>query len=319
MRCLPFIVGCERSGTTLLQAMLNAHPQLAVPGESYFIPSMFRQRWRYGRGKRFRTEVFLRDLFRHPRVRRWHLDVTRVQAAMATAPPSGLADAIRNVYEQYALQQGKPRYADKTPAYVEHIPLLARLFDESVFVHLARDGRDVALSLRDHVRGQPDGKLFGDVALCALHWHTRVRRGRRAGAQLGPERYLEVRYETLVREPEATLWNVARFLGLPYDSAMLRYRDGVDEISRAFLAPNLQGRLHLPPTPGLRNWREEMTREEQAAFEAVAGKTLEAMGYGRSTATSGNMLSRAGLHTRFLADRGRRGTRRLLHYMRTSE
>jgi hypothetical protein len=242
----PFVVGCSRSGTTLLRALLDAHPLLAVPPESHFVlapdPRVLRRALR--RGPWFGLGIEPPDLR--------GLDV---------------ADAVRAVFAAYGAAHGKPRYADKTPHYVSHLPLLAERFAEARFVHVVRDGRDVALSLLEVLWGPHD--LEG----AALQWRRRVLEGRAAG--LGPGRYRELRYEALVADPEHELRALAAWLELPYDPAML------DAARRpaAVPYPEHHGRLALAPTPGLRDWRREMSQADAARFEAVAGDALAGLGY----------------------------------------
>src|SRR4051794_27962840 len=128
----PFVVGCSRSGTTLLRALLDAHPLLAVPPESHFA-----------------VAPRLRRLGRDPWFRLWGIEPPDLRGL-------DVADAVRAVFAAYAAAQGKPRYADKTPHYVSHLPLLAERFPEARFVHVVRDGRDVALSLLEVPWGPDD-------------------------------------------------------------------------------------------------------------------------------------------------------------------
>jgi hypothetical protein len=174
---------------------------------------------------------------------------------------------VRAVFAAYGAVYGKPRYADKTPHYVSHLPLLTERFAEARFVHVVRDGRDVALSLLEVPWG-PD-----DLEGAAQHWRRRVLEGRAAG--LGYERYRELRYEALVADPERELRALAAWLELPYDPAML------DPARRPAAVPYREhhGRLALAPTPGLRDWRREMSQADAARFEAVAGDALAELGY----------------------------------------
>jgi len=160
-----------------------------------------------------------------------------------------------------------PRYADKTPHYVSHLSLLAARFPEARFVHVVRDGRDVALSLLEVPWG-PD-----TIKEAALHWRRRVLEGRAAG--LPGNRYREVRYEALVADPERELRALTAWLELDYDASMLAYPD------RALTVPHPEHhrRLGLAPTPGLRDWRRDIDSDDAARFEAVAGDALAELGY----------------------------------------
>jgi hypothetical protein len=269
----PFVVGAGRSGTTLLRAMLDSHPDLAVPGESWFIVEYaprFRHRW----WRRFDGDAFSTALFEHSYFMRWGLDASDVRAALAAAPPADYASAVRAVYVGYAARQGKARYCDKTPGYVLHIDVLSDLFAESCFVHLIRDGRDVALSLREIDEWGPS-----KVAGAAKYWVEHVNAGRVSGQALGPSRYLEVRYEDLVDDPESALRSVCGFIDLPFDDCMLSYYERADQVMASIALPQHHERIRKPPTRDLRSWRTEMLAADVAAFEAIAGPLLSELGY----------------------------------------
>lgn len=268
----PFLVGCARSGTTLLRAMLDAHPEVAVPGESYFPLWFGRQRARYERPDGVDVEAFLADLTAHSWFRHWNLSDQAVRRALAEKPPADFPAAVRVVYGAYAHHHGKRYYADKTPVFVLHIPTLAQLFPEAVFVHIVRDGRDVALSLLDVGWGP---SRFGQAA---LHWRSRVEAGWRAARCLRPERYHEISYEALVRDPEGVARQLLAFLGLPFDHSMLRYFERAQSLITALPDPEDHRNLSRPPAL-LRNWREQLAPEQVALFEALAGDTLERAGY----------------------------------------
>jgi hypothetical protein len=274
----PFVVGCGRSGTTLVRAMLDSHPELAIPGESRFIPVLARTRDRYERGGGFDVAAFVHDLEATPWFRHWGLPADDARSVVAAPGATGIADAFRALFAEQARREAKPRYGDKSPQYVMQLPLLAELFPEARFLHVVRDGRDVALAFASADFGP------SDIAEIALHWQLRVRRGMRYGRALGPQRYREVRYEDIVAEPEATLRGLCPFLGLAYDPAMLRYPERSRHIAEADRAPEHHyERLAMAPTVGLRDWRSQMTDTDVAIFEVLAGRTLTAAGYERST------------------------------------
>jgi Sulfotransferase family len=267
----PFIVGCGRSGTTLVRAMGDGHPELAVPPESHFVVPMARRR----RSDQFDVSAFVEQLYTYDSFRLWDLDRVVLEKALVDSRPAGYPDAVRAVFRAYAQERGKPRYADKTPGYVLHIAALARLFPEAVFVHVVRDGRDVASSFRDV--GWADS-----VEQAALHWRLRVRRGRRAGRALADGRYHEVRYEDLVGDPESQLRLLCAAIELPFAPEMVDSAARADDVIRTTRHPDYHRRLAAPPTPGLRDWRRELSEEEVARFELLAGGTLADFGYERS-------------------------------------
>jgi hypothetical protein len=276
----PFVVGCGRSGTTLLRAMLDSHPELAIPGESYFVVELA-ARYRRRALRRFPLDRFLDEIAAHERFRKWGVPEETLREVAAERRPRDFADAMRAVFASYARHQGKPRYGDKTPAYVLDLPLLAELFPEGRFVHIIRDGRDVASSLLEIPNWGPEG-----IDHAAAYWRDRVAAGRRVGSELGAERYREVRYEDLVGDPDTTLRTICSFLELDYDPVMLRYPDRFDELTSSNLLPEQHQKLRRPPSSDVRDWRRELSSDDVRAFEGAAGELLADLGYELSAARS---------------------------------
>lgn len=264
-----FVLGVRRSGTTLLRVMLDRHPELAIPDESYFIPQLARRH----RGA-VNARRFVDDLRRLPTLIDWGVSAESVAERLAPAMSPGRAIAC--VFEAYAARHGKRFWGDKTPLYMQHLDAVERLFRGTLYVHLIRDGRDAALSFLSVPTGiMTEG--WGhprDAAGFACQWATEVRAARALGERVGRGRYLEVRYEALVAEPEAELRRACAFLGLEYDDAMLDYAGKTESARKEH-----QQRLNEPPRVGVRDWRTEMAPSDVAAFEAVAGELLDELGY----------------------------------------
>jgi hypothetical protein len=267
-----FVVGCGRSGTTVLRLMLNAHPDLAIPPEAQFIERLAARRDRYvAPDGGFAADGFLVDLLTDRRFKEWGVadaDVCeRIPASGAT-----FAGIITAAFESYAAAHGKLRWGDKTPDHVRYMSLLGGLWPEGKFVHLIRDGRDVAGSLA-HTPFGPKTVLEQ-----ARYWAKRVRAGRRAGAALGPSRYLEVRYESLVGDLEAELRRICSFAGLTFEPAMLRHHErSVGTIPPSEIG-HQAGALE-PLRPGIRDWRIDMPARDVAVFGSAEGRLLDELGY----------------------------------------
>jgi sulfotransferase family protein len=195
---------------------------------------------------------------------------------------------VSRLFDHYGQRRGKPLAGDKTPDYVRWIELLHGLWPEARFVHLIRDGRDVATSMRQWVKLRPKPGDFDTwpedpVSTAAWWWEQNVRLGRRPHEALGPELYCEVRYECLVSRPRETSERLADFLNLPFDEAMLQFHQdhGLDD-------PGLEAtHAGRPITNGLRDWRSEMTADAVERFEAMAGVLLDELGYPRAVPRPG--------------------------------
>jgi hypothetical protein len=278
----PFVVGEARSGTTLLRVMLDAHPELAIPPESYFVSGLYPFRTRNERGGAFDLPRLAVDLQGLGKFRDWDLPAGALAAAFGERMPGGsYADAIRLLYRTYAEAHGKPRYGDKSPGYVTRMGLLAGLFSEARFVHIVRDVRSVALALVEMprewgTRTVPEG---------AAGWRHRVGRGHLEGLALGPDRYLEVRYEDLVTEAERELRGILEFLLLPWDDAVPRYAErGLSRVPQG--SRDIHGNVGRAPTT-TRDWREQISSEDLEVVEAIAGDLLPEMGYERAVEQPG--------------------------------
>ncbi|MGH3015401.1 MAG: sulfotransferase family protein, partial [Gaiellaceae bacterium] len=266
------VLGVRRSGTTLLRVVLDRHSELAVPDESYFVPQLADRH-----GGRIDADGFVDDLRRLPTLREWGVSADAVRARLR--PGMGLGEAVGAVYEAYADGLGKSRWGDKTPMYMQHLPLLERLFPTARYVHLVRDGRDAGLSFLAMPRGIVT-ESWGHPRTpggFACQWRSEVRAAQALGGRVG-KRYLEVSYEELVADSAAVVERICAFAGLPYEPAMLEYEGTVDVSAKPH-----QQRLRQAPTPGVRDWREDMAPEDVTAFEAVAGDLLAELGYETAT------------------------------------
>lgn len=285
-----FVVGCPRSGTTLLQRMLDCHPQLAVANDTHFIPRAIEkvipqaiESVTDGADLPLTPEIVesVRNYHRFARLKLPDATVRQVAAKVAT-----YGQLVSALYVEYGRLRGKPLAGEKTPDYVRWLPFLHGLFPWTKVVHIIRDGRDVCLSMLEWAKedkGPGRFELWREepVGVCALWWGWHVSSGRRDGEALGPSKYRELQYEELVVRPEETLRDLANFLDLPFASEMFAYYEG-----KTRSQPGLSAKkAWLPPTPGLRDWRSQMAPCDVELFEAISGDSLVALGYERSFGT----------------------------------
>lgn len=286
---VPFVVGAPRSGTTMLRLMLDAHPDLAIPPETYFI-TRAQKMWQAAKRRPGESEVeaFIEAVTTHKRWVDFHLDADAFAERVRVRNPKKLGDGVRCFYEMYAEKIDKPRWGDKTPFYVRKMDLIHRILPEAHFVHLIRDGRAVALSIKDLWFG-PD-----TIEGCAEFWVARLDEARRKAEKL--PHYTEIIYEDLVRDPEPNLRKIAEFIDVPFDERMVRFYENVDERIAVETPPEevapdgrivstdermkIMENLSRPPDPTrIDRWRDEMSAEDIAKFEAIAGHRLRELGY----------------------------------------
>jgi hypothetical protein len=279
-----FVVGMNRSGTTLLRMMLDAHPQLTIPPETHFVPDLI---------KACREDGATPEdaLAAMKSAREWgdfgfsdEEMLTRLRALPKLRP----GPAVRTFYEAYMQQQGKPRWGEKTPTYVQKMKLIQRALPEARFVHVIRDGRDVALSVLDRtVRDL----TAGDVA---TRWQKKITKAREDAPAL--DHYMEIRYEDLILDTESVLRKVADFIDLPWDDSMLHYHERsaerLREMARALPGDGRAKELSVerrmkthemttkpPSADRVARWRTQMSAGQRAEFEEIAGELLAELGY----------------------------------------
>lgn len=277
-----FVVGCPRSGTTLLRRMLDAHPELAITPETHWVPEWLEKRQGVDRNGLVTPEL-VQELLGSDRVSKLKVDDDEVRELFRDGEPVSYARLVERIYELFGRRRGKPLVGDKTPGYTKAIPTLHGLFPWARFVHLIRDGRDVCLSATTWHQAERLESRFpswreNPVSTAALWWELHVRLAREAGSRLEPGLYYEMRYEELVACPSAESTALCSFLHVAPSESMLRFHEGRTKVDPT-LGSNKQW---LPPTQGLRDWRTEMSSDDVEIFEGVAGKLLDELGYPRA-------------------------------------
>ncbi|MEV4636016.1 sulfotransferase [Actinoplanes sp. NPDC049548] len=268
------VVGCPRSGTTMLQLMLHAHPRIAIPPETRFVLAAYRERQEFGDlrmpenrralARRIvdRQETRFCDLGLDPEE-----TVERIAAAQGT-----LGSVLGTIFQQYAARFGKPRWGDKRPAYLHNVDILLRLFPDAQFINIVRDGRDCVASLKEMSWHRKD--IYATVAA----WARAVDDARRAARKLGSSQWYELRYEDLVADPHGRLRELCAYLGEDYDAAMAEPSTVAQVAVPSF--KTWHARTHTPvTTQRVQSWQSRLTAEEIALCEAALGSRLVANGY----------------------------------------
>ena len=274
--------------------MLDSHPQLAIPPETHFIPALMEAlKSRRKTGAPMRATEVVDFLVAHRRWGDFGLDPSVLSERIEKEGEVYPDVVLRAFYALYAESQGKTRYGDKTPGYVKRMGKIQRFLPEAHFIHLIRDGRDVALSRR--------GRMTAEELTIERHakiWKRRIGRARRQMPRL--EHYMELHYEDLIEDPQDALQRICAFINLTYDPAMLEYHehsaDRLQEIARdlddddggALRPAEERIEAHTlvtqaPRSDRIGRWRKLMDPADVAAFEGIAGDLLDDLGYGVST------------------------------------
>ncbi len=282
----PFLFACgvPRSGTTLLQRMLNSHPELAVANDTHFIPRALEltDKTLVGEAqagsKIDLTEELAANVFQYHRFKRLGLSVEEFDSVKSRS--TTYQELVGGLYSAFGANQNKHLGGEKTPDYVRRIRLLHGLFPNSKLIHIVRDGRDVALSLLDWAtptKGPGKLELWNQypIGVCALWWKWFVEEARLQSADLPDSSYLELHYKNLVEQPEQQMRLACEFLRLEYSSAMIEYHRGKSKATKKISAKS----AWLAPQKGLRDWRVDMAPEQVELFELLAGDALKQYGF----------------------------------------
>ena len=287
-----FIVGSPRSGTTLLRNIISAHSRIVITPEARWIPLWYENR----KGltpEGLVTPALISELLAHPKFALFHLGEDEVMGLTRNSEPMSYASFLTAIFDMYGRIRGKDLVGNKTPDSVRKIDTLHSLWPKARFVHLIRDGRDIALSLMNRPGWEAHRKpgtfktwKNDPVSTAALWWELNVGAGRNAGKLLGPDLCYEMRYESLVSDPKNECERLCEFLDLPYDESMLHhYREPVLKSN-----PELgERRDRQPITRRLRDWRTQMSLKDVERFEAAVGVLLEELGYERACPSVGSI------------------------------
>lgn len=261
-----FVVGAPRSGTTLLRNLLHHHSAIALTAyESHFVPDLL---IRGGPRPSLDAGTLI------PRFRRGQLDLKARERGTFAASDEQLTAALaadtwdavlRGVFSLYCDKDmaAVEYWGDKTPAYVDHIDLIASRLPQARFVHIIRDPRDQALSER---------AVWGkSLRRTAAAWRRRIVRARQSRPAVDGH-YLEVTYEALVANPPCELTRIAEWLGLPFDERMLTGARGSDELGQMVGATDLS-------RAAVGGRREQLSRRAERAIAALTADVARPLGY----------------------------------------
>ena len=273
-----FIVGCPRSGTTLLQILLDAHPHIAIPPESFVVQRFAPLLPLYGNlADPVRQLRFLSDLLADERIRDWELTGVTPNDILRRAERPTASALIAALFSLYAERHGKRRWGDKTPHHALCLPDLLALFPEARIIHLVRDGRDVAESTCRIPIGP--SSLLG----AARRWKHFVRTVRAAIPHIPPRQFLEVRFETMVQNPDAVRRDLLHFLG-ESEAVASPLGDRLPETETRARSASIAHHASLKTaitTAKIGVFRQSFSPRQIELFEAIAGDCLSELGYAR--------------------------------------
>lgn len=269
-----FVVGSPRSGTTLLAAMLGAHPRIDCGPETLFFPRLEEAgiaavtdpaRWPDA-GTDFVMSLQLRDV---SVAGLFGVDRAWVRAALADRRPS-VAALLESLTAARAAAHDRERWAEKTPRHLLSLPLIRRTWPDAAIIRVVRDPRDVALST-SRVPFASDSVAANLVTVARQYAASNEFFDHDANA-------VTIRYEDLVTDPEPTLRRLCDFLAERYYPSMLERPDAADGLAAEHEWWKQKAAEPIDPSRA-GAWRGEMTPEDVRFAALICREQLDAFGY----------------------------------------
>ncbi len=269
------IIGTQRSGSNLLRLMLNQHSQIAAPHPPHILQTFMPLLPRYGDLNIAHNFAQLAEdvcafVMLNPVNWGVQYSVAEVVSKTKSQTLTGIYEAI---YETYAAAQHKSYWCSKSMTNLYYIPQIEAAGVKPFYIHLIRDGRDVAASFRKAIVGEKhcyhiakQWKADQDTAEKNCHLHA-------------PERYIPLVYENLIRDPENTLRILVHHLGLSFEPVMLNYHK-TNEAEKTAEAGKMWDNVRQPIMKFNSNkFLSQLNENDVLVFESVAGDVLERYGY----------------------------------------
>jgi hypothetical protein len=282
-----FIIGRARSGTTLLKALLDAHPNVIVPVECAFLLNLYKK---YGKKKNWDAGLlttFGKDLLNEPAFNLLHIDQTRLEERLRNcAGKNTYANVCRQVYESCQSFYAKKEITllgDKNPGYSLYIKQLLEIYPEAKFIHIIRDYRDNIVSM---LRVDYEAHIVSSLAYRWKYYNIQIEKAKKKH----PDIFFTVRYEDLVLNTAHYLKEICVFFGISYTEKMLSFQEKKDDFY-AHYPKDVFLKYHksiFDPIDSSKSgkWKEVLSARQIRIAETVAGGYGKKFGYENSSKTN---------------------------------
>jgi hypothetical protein len=274
-----FIVGANRSGTTLLRLMLNAHSRLAVPEELRYFRSQYAgvpiDAWRSPDLSPTTYETIMQDFVTEATTLHTELDGPTLLDSIMNGGAHDLRRPYQVVLDAWATLHGKVRWGEKTPGNLFYVDVLCEMFPNAYFLYVVRDPRaGVASMLKTD--------LFpNDVVFNAMSRRKHFQVGERLLQQhVAPDHWMSIRYEDLTAAPEATLHRICALIGEQYEPAMLRFHRTAEAYMTEKAATSFNASATRPVTTAkIRAWHDQLSARDVSLIETICAEEMLTYGY----------------------------------------
>ena len=276
LSCSPFfIIGSGRSGNTLLRSILSGNSDISIPPESYRIPFAIKKFHIFNnRDWEDIVSQVLKEFEDCKEFYTWEIDITDAQKRLENIADSKrtLSNIFDELFCTYTEKHspGSKIWGDKTPMNTLYLDWIGTVFPRSKFIHIIRDGRDVASSYLKMER-------YDTILEAANRWINSIESAQSFGSKI-KENYIEIRYEELVTKPEEVIKDTCDFLDIDYDSKMLDHTKQVKKLGDT--DKEHHSNLSKPiSSDSVGKWRNNLSESDQESITKLLHKHLQRLGY----------------------------------------
>ena len=273
-----FILGAQRSGTTLLRLMLNAHSKIAIPEEARFLTPLLKKKYLNTVIKKHKFEKLVQYLKNSEQFKLWNYDSSAFYSNLTEINEITVTNLLNLLYTSYCVFEGKQIWGDKS-LFFSYITILNKMFPIARFINIVRDGRDVFDSWRKM------DKKKNNAAMIAVDWSFKLFLIERSLKRIPKEYQLTIRYEDILSNPTEMAKKVCRFVKVDFEAEMLEFY----KTSRRYIGRHHSKLIYKKiEKSNASKWRRNLSPQEINIFEVLSGRFLKKYGY----ETVSNRLSR---------------------------
>jgi hypothetical protein len=282
-----FIIGNPRSGTSLLRLMLSCHPDILIPPESHFF-LWLENKYENINPSTDKLDQFFIDLYNSRKFETWGIDETSIMKLVRRLRPHNYSGLIASIYLAYADKVGKTGiefWGDKNKLWKDKLGRIIHYYPEAFFIHLVRDGRDVACSFKDlAIKNSSSSyapKLPVEIIEIADRWKNNVGCIEAFLEDIPRAHTLTIRYEDLIMDAESNLKKITDILGISYSANMLNYQNPeFTEIMEPVEFLEWKEKLNASPDEkNIGKYKTQLSQQDILLFEQYAGKELKKYEY----------------------------------------
>lgn len=281
-----FIIGNPRSGTSLLRLMLTCHKNIIIPPESHFF--LWLEQTYCNWNEKDGLDQFLIDLFASTKFETWKLSNLNLKEYLSKQNCKSYSDLIQATYLFYGLKHNKNNikvWGDKNKLWKEKLSTIPNYFPKGKYIHIIRDGRDVASSFislhKKNIQSKYAPKLPHTITDISKRWNENIIAIEVFLNSINEENKFVMRFEDLILNPKSELIKITKFLNIPYDSEMLNYLaiNSEEEYEPKVFMPWKNKLKELPDPNIIGKYKENLDKGQVKIFEEFNKNLLIKYGY----------------------------------------